>query len=41
MAHRDALYKLAEDYQIPMITIGQIERYLDDHDIEYAAKLAE
>lgn len=41
MARRDALHKLAEDYQIPMITIGQIERYLDDHDIEYAAKLAE
>lgn len=41
MARQDALHKLAEDYQIPMITIGQIERYLDDHDIEYAAKLAE
>lgn len=41
MARRDTLHKLAEDYQIPMITIGQIEQYLDDHDIEYAAKLAE
>ncbi|MGX5376923.1 3,4-dihydroxy-2-butanone-4-phosphate synthase [Ligilactobacillus sp. LYQ135] len=41
MARRDSLHKLAEKYQIPMITIGQIEKYLDDHDIEYAAKLAE
>lgn len=40
MARRDALHKLAERLQIPMITIGQIEKYLDDHDIEYASKLA-
>lgn len=40
MARRDTLRKLADEYQISMITIGQIEQYLDDHHIEYAAKLS-
>ena len=39
MARRDALHALAEKEQIPMITIEQIEKYLDDHQIKYASEL--
>nr|WP_321315355.1 3,4-dihydroxy-2-butanone-4-phosphate synthase [uncultured Ligilactobacillus sp.] len=41
MARRDDLAKLSEKYQVPMITIPQLEKYLDENQIEYAAKLAE
>lgn len=39
MARRDALHALAEKEQIPMITIEQIEKYLDDHQVKYASEL--
>ena len=39
MARRDALHALAEKEQIPMITIEQIEKYLDDRQIKYASEL--
>lgn len=33
------LHALAEKEQIPMITIEQIKKYLDDRQIKYASEL--